>query len=112
MNVLVQRQGDNLALVTHGRIDGANATAFQDALENAMGEGNEPVVLDLENLTYISSAGLRVILLVARERQNKGAQFALCSLSGQVKEVFAVGGFDKFLPIHDTQEAAFSSFSQ
>lgn len=112
MNVLVQRQSGNLALVTHGRVDGANASAFQTALQEAIEESDEGVVLDLGNLTYISSAGLRSILLVARELQNKGKRFALCSLTGQVKEVFEVGGFDKFLPIHDSQEAAIGSFNQ
>ncbi len=112
MNVLVQRQSGNLALVTHGRVDGANASAFQAALQEAIEESDEGVVLDLGNLTYISSAGLRSILLVARELQNKGKRFALCSLTGQVKEVFEVGGFDKFLPIHDSQEAAIGSFNQ
>ena len=112
MNVLVQRQSSNLALVTHGRVDGANASAFQAALQEAIEDSDEGVVLDLENLTYISSAGLRSILLVAREIQNSGKRFAVCSLTGQVKEVFEVGGFDKFLPIHDSQEAAISSFNQ
>ena len=112
MNVMVQRQSGNVALVTHGRVDGANASAFQAALQDAIGDSDEAVVLDLENLTYISSAGLRSILLVARDLQNKGKRFAVCSLTGQVKEVFEVGGFDKFLPIHDTQDAALSSFNQ
>ncbi len=111
MNVEAQRQGESLVLITEGRVDGANATDFQDALKGAIRESDTAVVLDLENLTYISSAGLRVVLLVAKDLQRQGAKFAACSLLAPVKEVFVISGFDKIIPIHDSQEAAIGSLS-
>ena len=112
MNVETQRQGDSLVLITDGRVDGTNATDFQDAMKGAIQESDRAVVLDFENLTYISSAGLRVVLLVAKDLQQQGAQFAACSLTESVKEVFVISGFDKIIPIHDTQAAAIGSFGK
>ena len=111
MNVESQRQNEKLVLVTEGRVDGTNATDFQDAMKGAIQDSDRAVVLDLANLTYISSAGLRVVLLIAKDLQRQGAKFAACSLSDSVKEVFVISGFDKIIPIHDTQEAAIGSLS-
>ncbi len=110
MNVESRREGENLVLITDGRVDGTNATDFQDAMKQAIQASDTAVVLDFENLTYISSAGLRVVLLVAKDLQRQGAKFAACSLSSTVKEVFVISGFDKIIPVHDTQEAAIGSF--
>ena len=88
MNVESRREGENLVLITDGRVDGTNATDFQDAMKQAIQASDTAVVLDFENLTYISSAGLRVVLLVAKDLQRQGAKFAACSLSSTVKEVF------------------------
>ena len=112
MNVEPQRQGDSLVLITDGRVDGTNATDFQDAVKSAIQESDTAVVLDLEKLAYISSAGLRVVLLVAKDLQQQGAQFAACSLTDSVKEVFVISGFDKIIPIHDSQDAAIGSFNK
>ena len=106
MNVESRREGSNLVLMADGRVDGTNATEFQDAMKSEINESDRAVVLDLENLTYISSAGLRVVLLIAKDLQRQGAKMAACSLSEPVKEVFVISGFDKIIPIHDSQDAA------
>ena len=105
MNVEVQRQDGNLIALIEGSVDGNNAAAFQASLQDAVQEGDKSMVLDLGALVYISSAGLRVLLLVAKDMQNKGANFAICSLQGQVRELFTVSGFDQIIQISDSQEA-------
>ena len=111
MNVETQRQGDSLVLITDGRVDGTNATDFQDAVKSAIQESDRSVVLDFEKLAYISSVGLRIVLLVAKDLRRQGAKFAACSLSASVLEVFVISGFDKIVPIHDSQAAAIGSFN-
>jgi stage II sporulation protein AA (anti-sigma F factor antagonist) len=112
MNVTTDRRGETLVVIAEGRVDGANAAAYQAAIQDAIDESDKAVVLDFSNLTYISSAGLRVILLVARDLQKQGAQFAACSLSAPVKEVFSISGFDKIIPVHDSQDEAIGSFKK
>ena len=111
MNVEVQRQDGNLIALVEGSVDGKNAAAFQSSLQGAVQEGDKSMVLDFSALDYISSAGLRVLLLVAKDMQNNGANFAICSLQGQVRELFTVSGFDQIIAIHDSQEAALASFN-
>ena len=60
----------------------------------------------MERLVYISSAGLRVILIIARSLQGENRKFAVCSLVGPVREVFEISGFDKIIQTHDTQAKA------
>ena len=95
-----------------GRVDGGNAREFQDALETLLDEEITAVVLDLEHLSYISSAGPRVILIVAKHLQTRGARFGLCSLSDSVSKVFQASGFDQIIQIHATQANALSAFNE
>ena len=57
MNVESRREGTNLVLKAEGRVDGTNASEFQDAMKTEINESDRAVILDLEDLTYISSAG-------------------------------------------------------
>jgi anti-anti-sigma factor len=106
MEISTERKGDVLVAGAQDRIDGANAREFQEALQAVIDDSDRAVVLDLEQLTYISSAGLRVILLMGRMLQRQNGNFAVCSLSGPVREVFSISGFDKIIPTHDSQEDA------
>ncbi len=109
MDIESRREGTNLVLKAGGRVDGTNAHEFQDAMKAEIDAGDRGVILDLSDLTYISSAGLRVVLLIAKDLQRQGAKIAACSLSEPVKEVFVISGFDKIIPIHDSQETAIGS---
>ena len=109
MGVSTERQGNTLIAKTDGRVDGANAREFQSALEEAIDANEQAVILDMEELSYISSAGLRVILLTAKNLRSQNAKFAVCSLSAPIREVFEISGFDKIISIHGTQAEALAS---
>ena len=110
MAVNSARENGTLIARTDGRIDGANAREFQVALEDAIDPSDRTVILDMEKLSYISSAGLRVILMTAKTLQKQNAKFAICSLSPAIREVFQISGFDRIIPIPSSQEEAMSSF--
>ena len=112
MEVETKRQGDTLIAMTDGRIDGANAREFQTALDAAIDANECAVVLDMERLSYISSAGLRVILLTAKALQGRNRKFAICSLSESIREVFEISGFDKIIPIHASEVEALAAFKE
>ena len=75
MEISTERKGDVLVAGAQDRIDGANAREFQEALQAVIDDSDRAVVLDLEQLTYISSAGLRVILLMGRMLQRQNGKF-------------------------------------
>ena len=97
-----------LVVRVSGRIDGVNAQAFQADLDRQAADSAESraVILDLENLAYISSAGLRSILLLAKSLKGKNKQFALCSLPEPIQEIIEITGFDKIIAIHASREQA------
>jgi anti-anti-sigma factor len=106
MEVNAERDGVTLIAKTGGRVDGTNATEFQDALKNAITNEDKAVILNFEDLSYISSAGLRVILLTAKDMRTANVKFAVCSLSQSVRDVFTISGFDQIIDIHDNQQTA------
>ena len=109
MAIQAEREGGTLVAKAEGRIDGTNAREFQDNLDSVIEEGDRAVILNFEDLMYISSAGIRVVLMTAKTLQRREARFALCSLSEPVREIFEVSGFDKIIPIHASQDEAISA---
>ncbi|MGD9535637.1 MAG: STAS domain-containing protein [Alphaproteobacteria bacterium] len=92
-----------------GRIDSANAKQFEEALMSRLSAVASSVLLDLSRLQYISSAGLRVILLAAKQQQASQRSFALCSLTPMIKEVFEVSGFNRILGIYPSRDEALAA---
>ena len=103
-----QVEGVLIVSVT-GRIDGMNAQEFHQNLDKEIGVSDNPVVLDLEKLSYISSAGLRSILLIAKTLQGRKTRFILCSLPAPIKEIFEIAGFDKIINVLESRSDAIAS---
>ena len=93
-----------------GHIGDLNAEEFQARLKkNVKDYDGGAVILDLETLVYISSAGLRVILFVAKVLHARSRKFAICSLSGIVDSVVKTAGFDKVIDVYKSSSEALSA---
>lgn len=92
----VSRESENGVLIAEarGRLDGASAGDFERAVQEATGDCKRALLIDCENLSYVSSAGLRAMLLIARALARRNVPFALCSLPDRVAKVLDVSGFD------------------
>ncbi len=106
MNVQVEHRDGVLVAKVEGRVDSSNSQDFERQLQAAMGEDVGAVVLDLGALAYISSAGLRVVLLIAKTLGQRNVSISLCALSDPVQSVFEISGFNRIIQIHDTQADA------
>jgi anti-sigma B factor antagonist len=71
-----------------------------------MENGTQRMILDFQELDYISSAGLRVILKATKNLKGAEGKLVLCAMQDYVKEVFEISGFDSFLPIEATLDDA------
>jgi anti-anti-sigma factor len=91
------------------RVDGTNAREFEKALKEAITREDRAMIIDFEHLKYISSAGLRAILLTAKLLRKRNAKFGLCFLSEPIREVFAISGFDKIIAIHGSRAEALAT---
>ena len=109
MEIHADREGGSLIARAEGRVDGTNARDFEDALQATISENDHVLILDFEALSYISSAGLRVILLVAKTLQSRGGKCMVCSLSDSIKEVFEISGFDKIIPTYTSRSEALAA---
>ena len=110
MQINVEPSNGALVVAVEGRIDGANAMEFQSAAQEALGDKQGPLLIDCETLSYVSSAGLRAFLSLARLLQRRGGKFAVCSLSGLIAQIFQISGFDQIISVHATREEALSGF--
>ena len=114
-NNQVELQADQiegvLLINVAGRIDGTNAQEFHKNLDGEIGGSDNPVVLDLEKLSYISSAGLRSILLIAKTLKGRNTRFVLCSLPDPIKEIFEIAGFDKIIDVVESRSDAVAAIT-
>jgi anti-anti-sigma factor len=106
VEISIKKQGEALVVSVEGRIDTISAPDFQRRMEEMLQEGARAIVVDLERLEYISSAGLRSVLVAAQKCKQAGGRFCCCALQGMVKKVFDISGFHVIIPILETTEQA------
>ena len=109
VNVTTERQDGILSARVTGRIDAVNVRELEETIRTAIEDGDRALILDFEKLVYISSTGLRAVLMTAKSLWKRNATFALCSLPEVVRAVFQVSGFDKVIAIHPTRAEALAA---
>lgn len=87
-----------LTIEVGNRIDTVTAPDFENEIMDEMGKFDS-LILDLVKLEYISSAGLRVLVLVQKKLQPEGIPFVIINVNDTIKEIFSMSGFDKILTI-------------
>ena len=97
MKITKQQNGNTLTLALEGRLDTVTAPELEEELKASI-PGADSLVLDLSNLEYISSAGLRVLLSAHKAMMSKGGM-KIVHVNDVVQEVFEVTGFSDILTI-------------
>ncbi len=110
LSIDVEKHDKGLVLCVNGRVDGTNASMLDEVIRDQLEAGQSSLVFDFTNLSYISSAGLRVLLVAARECQSRDGKSVFCGLSKMVAEVFEISGFDKILTVLASRDEALESF--
>lgn len=104
---LKKREEKGVTIVSAaGRVDGVNAHELTDYLAGILDDINSNLVLNLSELQYISSAGLRVILTTVKLLKAKQRDLFLSQLTGPVKDVFKLSGFYAILKTFETDADA------
>lgn len=97
MTIEKKKNGTELEMLLSGRMDTNTAPQFEEEMKNSV-EGVKKLILNFENLEYISSAGLRVILS-AQKIMNKQGEMIVRNVNEVVSEVFEITGFFDILTI-------------
>ncbi|MDE2907144.1 MAG: STAS domain-containing protein [Acidobacteriota bacterium] len=107
MKVIHERHDDRTRIARlEGRIDSTNCTEFEAQLEAGADVDATLVLLDFGEVSFISSAGLRVVLKLAKQLRSRNAKLGLCSLPTPIQQVLEVSGFDRILPIYASRAEA------
>jgi anti-anti-sigma factor len=98
--------GGKVVLRVAGRMDAENAVQFEQQCESCISEGFTSLVIDLSDLVYISSMGLRSVVASAKKLRDKGGDLRICRLTGLVRQVFEITRLNQVFPPHDSVESA------
>lgn len=99
MESVTEKHGETLVVIPNGRLDSNTAPGFERELNGYVARGEKRVVLDMTQLDYISSAGLRVVLMLVKQLKAQNGRALLCGMKPAIKEVFDISGFSKILQI-------------
>ena len=103
MEITQSKKGDVLVFEIAGRLDAVTAAEAETVLLDLPEEDSIALLINLEKLEYVSSAGLRVLLMVAKKIQAVGGKVVLSNLSELVKEVFDISGFSSIFIIVENE---------
>lgn len=111
MEITEQDQGALVILQPIGRLDSASAPIFEKKMKDVLDRGNNKILVDLGKLDYISSAGLRVLLMGAKGTQARQGKVTLCAMKPKIREVLEVSGFLSIFTAYETRDAAVAAES-
>ncbi len=84
-------------LTLKGRLDSATYVTLEKTVNGLFQSADDRVLIDFSTLSYVSSAGLRLILVAAKRARQVGGRLILCGLSPSVRDVFEISGFLKIM---------------
>jgi anti-anti-sigma factor len=101
-----EEHGEVRVLALSGRLDTETSADLELALQDLQAAGASHFVIDLAEIGYVSSAGLRVLLALAKQLDGGRGSLKLCALNDAVKQVFDVAGFSRMFAIFPNRDAA------
>ena len=109
MEIRDKKEGDIVILEPIRRIDTNTSSEFENKIVEVMDSGVTRFVVDLKEIDYISSAGLRVFLMAIKKLKSPGGSFIICSMSDHIKEVFDISGFTPIFTITADQASGLTA---
>lgn len=110
---LNERRDQNVTILeVIGSINSANARQFGDHMTSLIENGCKQLVVDLNKLEYMTSAGFRSLLIAGKSASRTKSEYVLCSLSNDVERLFELGGFLDLFPIFENSAEAIESMTK
>lgn len=100
-----------MVVVPRGRLDANGSQYLEAELQSLANDNQHRLVVDFQQVTYISSTGLRTLLLAVRRAKRNDGDVKLCNLSPAVRKIFRMAGFDMILQMYDSEEQAAAAFA-
>lgn len=109
MEITETRNGDTLLLDVAGRLDTSTSGVFEKELIGRIEAGESDLVLDFGRLDFVSSAGMRILLMAAKRIRAAKGRMVLCELSEEIYNVFQISGFVAVLTIFPSRSDALAA---
>jgi anti-anti-sigma factor len=106
MEIKSRRERDTIIVTVKGRLDALTSPEFEKSIKEFIARGESSILLDLNELDYISSAGLRSILAISKQLKTKNGELHISGLQGSVRDVFKMSGFYSIFNIFESAEEA------
>ena len=100
MEITKEQVGDAYVVSPTGRLDGIYSSAFAKEVGELIAGANPKILIDFAEIDFVTSAGIRAVLLLMKKAKASGAAFALCGVNEQVREVLDTTGLEWVIPIH------------
>ena len=110
MEINIKEVGGVNVVEFTGNLDTNTAPEAENQINNLLASGAAKILVNFENLNYISSAGLRVLLATAKKMMTTGGSLKICSLNSTVQEVFDISGFITILSVAANEADALAAF--
>ena len=111
MEITFDINGETVVAVPEGRVDGDTSDELEERFVEAAPNGGV-ALMDMGEVSYISSAGLRAMMLISNRTLAKDCRFAVCNLQEVVHHVFDVSGFFQLMSIYGTRDAALEALRE
>ena len=112
MEITEIQSGAVTAVALKGRVDSTTAGMLKDRLSGLIESGLAQLVIDFRDVAYISSAGFRTLLIVAKQSADAHGQLALCGVAGEVRRLFEIAAFTDLFLILPSREEAIAAVTQ
>jgi anti-sigma B factor antagonist len=107
MNIMEKQAGAAVTVLSlNGRLDANSSETLEARFAQLFEQGRRAFVFDFGGIEYVSSAGLRSVLIAGKKVKAGQGKLALCRMNELVKEVFDMSGFSKIFAIYATEEEA------
>ena len=110
MEIKQEIKDDVTVLHVSGRLDASTAAELEAILIPLIEQNGKKIVLNLDGLEYISSAGLRILLLGMKMMKKVSGKMVICEMIEHIREIFEIAGFLPIFTIVATQEDALATF--
>jgi anti-anti-sigma factor len=111
MDVHKERVGDTYVVSASGRLDGIYSTAFAKEVAELIIETNPKILIDFAAIDFVTSAGIRAVLLLMKKAEATGVVFALCGVNDQVREVLDIAGLMPVITIYPARSQGLAALS-
>ena len=111
VDISTEQQNEVTIVAAGGRLDVMGAPELETSCKKLIAEGAKQLLLDMASVEYISSAGLRTLLVLAKAMKIADGTLVLCNLTSAVREVMEISGFDTILSVTPDRSSAMALFA-